>query len=66
MTPMQTVAQKSRTLLESVAHDIQSIDTLPQIALRIMRVANDENCGTRDLKEVMEGDAALSFACSRR
>ncbi len=60
MAPVQTVASKSRKSLEAVAREIQTVDTLPQVVLRIMQVANDENCGACDLKEVMEGDPALS------
>ncbi len=46
--------------LESVVQRIDDISTLPQVALRVMEVANDPNSGAGDLKEVLEGDAALS------
>lgn len=46
--------------LESALRRIDEISTLPQIALRVMQVANDPHSGAADLKEVMESDAALS------
>ncbi len=60
MTPTQAVPPKSRGALKAVSRGIQTVDTLPQIVLRIMQVANDEKCGARDLKEAMECDPALS------
>ena len=46
--------------LAQLLRKIDDISTLPQIALRIMEVANNPNAGAADLKEVMECDAALS------
>jgi len=46
--------------LDQVVRRIHEISTLPHIALRVMEVANNPNAGARELKEVMEGDAALS------
>ncbi len=46
--------------LDHVAGRIDEISTLPQVAFRVMEVANDPNSGAVDLKDVMEGDAALS------
>jgi HD-like signal output (HDOD) protein len=46
--------------LASVAGEIQEVSTLPQIALRVIEVANDASSGAADLKEVMESDVALS------
>ena len=60
MTPSQTLRSKSRNAMEALLSEIQTVDTLPQVVVQIMQVANDENCGARDLKEVMEGDPALS------
>jgi putative nucleotidyltransferase with HDIG domain len=52
-------ATPSSPLCEAV-RGINEISTLPQIALRVMQVANDPNSGAGDLKGVMESDAALS------
>lgn len=46
--------------LEEISRRIDQISTLPQVALRVMKVANDPNSGAADLKDVMEGDVALS------
>ena len=46
--------------LEQVVRRIDDISTLPQVALRVMEVANDSDSGASDLKDVMECDAALS------
>ena len=46
--------------LEEISRRIDQISTLPQVALRVMKVANDPNSGAANLKEVMEGDVALS------
>ena len=43
-----------------VVKRIDEISTLPQVALRVMEIANDPDSGAVDLKEVMESDAALS------
>jgi HD-like signal output (HDOD) protein len=36
------------------------ISTLPHIAVRVMKIASDPNSGVREIKEIMEADAALS------
>jgi putative nucleotidyltransferase with HDIG domain len=46
--------------LAEVLLRIQEISTLPHIAVRIMEVANDPNSGAREVKNIMEADAALS------
>lgn len=53
-------ANRDRMTLEQVARRIDEISSLPHVALRVMEVANDPDSGAADLKEVMEGDAALS------
>ena len=55
-----TESRGGKPTLEQVAGRIDEISTLPQVAFRVMEVANDPNSGAADLKEVMEGDAALS------
>jgi HD-like signal output (HDOD) protein len=52
--------QQTKPVLHQVVQRIDEISTLPQIALRVMEVANDPESGAADLREVMEGDAALS------
>lgn len=59
MAHTQTYVPGKPTLAQLV-RKIDDISTLPQVALRIMEVANDPNAGAADLKEVMECDAALS------
>ncbi len=46
--------------LKRVVQEIDEISTLPQVAMEVMRVANDPDSGAADLKRIMEGDAALS------
>lgn len=46
--------------LARVVRRIDSISTLPQIALRVMDVANDPRSSALQLKEILESDAALS------
>ncbi len=60
MSGIQLAQSQSPPTLDSVVRRIQDISTLPQIALRIMEVANDPKSGAYELKEVMEDDAALS------
>lgn len=60
MSRIQLVAAQSPPTLDQVTRRIHDISTLPQIALRVVQIANDPNARARDLKEVMEGDAALS------
>jgi HD-like signal output (HDOD) protein len=51
--------------LADVARRIQEISTLPRIALRVMDIASNPDAGPRELKEVMEADAALSMRVVR-
>ena len=51
--------------MDEVARRIYEISTIPQIALRVMEVANDPKSGAADLKAVVEGDAALSARLMR-
>ncbi len=46
--------------LEQVVRRIDDISTIPQIAIKVLEVANDPRAGAADLKAVMESDAALS------
>ena len=48
--------------LEQVIRRIQEISSLPQVATRVMQVANDHNAGAGELKQVLEFDPAL---CTR-
>jgi HD-like signal output (HDOD) protein len=47
---------------DQVTRRIHEISTLPQVAMRVMQVANKPNAGAGELKEVMEYDPAL---CTR-
>jgi putative nucleotidyltransferase with HDIG domain len=53
-------AGRAAPTLERVLRRIDGISTLPQVALRIMQVANDPESEAGDLKAVLESDAALS------
>ena len=55
-----SVQERPQGTLEEIAERISDVSTLPHVALRVMEVANDPNCGARDLKEVMEADVSLS------
>jgi putative nucleotidyltransferase with HDIG domain len=46
--------------LDTVVRRIDEISTLPQLALQVMEVAENENAGAGALKQVMECDPALS------
>lgn len=46
--------------LAALCGRIKEISTLPHIAVRVMEVANNPDSGARELKEVLEADAALS------
>jgi HD-like signal output (HDOD) protein len=46
--------------LEEFLKRIKDVSTLPQVAMKVVEVANNENSGAADLKAAMESDAALS------
>lgn len=52
--------KKGPPTLDSVVRRIDEISTLPHIALQVMEVANEPGSSAADLKDVVEGDAALS------
>ncbi|MBN1908940.1 MAG: HDOD domain-containing protein [Pirellulales bacterium] len=60
MTRVQFQSEGTPIPLEKVVQRIDEISTLPHVALRVMEVANNADSGAVDLKEAMEGDAALS------
>jgi putative nucleotidyltransferase with HDIG domain len=62
MPTLETGDKTSSSSLEAVLRRIDEISTLPQIALRVMEVAKDENSSAADLKDIMENDVAL---CAR-
>ena len=51
--------------LANVCRRIREISTLPHIALMVVEVANRPDSGARELKEVMEVDAALTTRVMR-
>ncbi len=59
---MSTAAdlRASASNVVQLARRIQELSTLPQVALEVMRVADNPNATAADLKAVMELDAALS------
>jgi HD-like signal output (HDOD) protein len=44
---------------DQMVRRIHEISTLPQVAMRVMQVANNPNAGASELKQVMEYDPAL-------
>ena len=60
MFTRQFVPTEPRLSVRQVAQRIGEISTLPHIAMRVLQIANDPDSSVRDLKEIMEGDAALS------
>ncbi len=60
MPTLETVDKKVAPGLETLLRRIDGISTLPQVALRVMDVAKNENSTPLDLKEIMENDVALS------
>ena len=60
MTSPSTTSPGADSLLDAAAAKVNEISTLPQIALEVIRVASDPLSGALELKEVIEGDAALS------
>lgn len=46
--------------LDDVLRRADQISTLPQIAVKVMKIANDPNSSAADLKQAMECDVALS------
>jgi HD-like signal output (HDOD) protein len=60
MITAETSCEAKPASMFEVARRIQDISTLPHVALRVMEVANNPDAGPRELKEVMEVDAALS------
>ena len=65
MSSPQLRAEETPPTLDKVVRRIDRISTLPQVAQRVVEVANDPNSGAADLKDVMEGDAALSVRVLR-
>jgi len=60
MSLAETCCGREMPSLAEITRRIQGMSTLPHIALRVMEVANNPDAGARELKEVMEIDAALS------
>ncbi|NQU25212.1 MAG: HDOD domain-containing protein [Candidatus Nealsonbacteria bacterium] len=60
MSELLSVRHLPKLSLNRVIEGIEGVSTLPQVALRVMEVANDPESGAAELKKVMEGDAALS------
>ena len=59
MTSVQSPTSGAQTL-DAVLRRIHEISTLPHIALKVIEVANDDNAGAADLKQILETDASLS------
>ena len=62
MSTTQYAALEPALPFDQMIRRIQEISSLPQVAMRVIQVANDANTGASELKEVMEYDPAL---CAR-
>ncbi len=60
MSQLLSYVKAAERAVEAVVDRIDEISTLPQVAMRVMQVANDESSAAADLKAAMESDAALS------
>lgn len=60
MSQAMIYGKQPPTTLDQVVRRIHEISTLPQIAIRVLEVANDADSNAADLKAVMESDPALS------
>ena len=60
MSLPESPAKDSATPLEKTLRRIDEISSLPHVALKVMKVAQDPRSGAADLKDAMEGDPALS------
>jgi HD-like signal output (HDOD) protein len=62
MASVECVVSEQAVDFLQVVRKIQEVSSLPQVATRVMQVANDRNAGAGQLKEVLECDPAL---CTR-
>jgi putative nucleotidyltransferase with HDIG domain len=60
MPALAAVSKLPVSPLDKVLRRIHEVSTLPQIALRVMEVANQPDSRAGDLKRILEADAALS------
>jgi HD-like signal output (HDOD) protein len=60
MSALVAGGQVKLDALDRFVRSVEEISTLPHVALRIIEVANNENSGAADLKEVLESDPPLS------
>jgi putative nucleotidyltransferase with HDIG domain len=60
MLPLAERPYCKRPTLDQLIQQIEDISTLPHIAMRIVEVINDANTAASDIKQLMEGDPALS------
>ena len=57
---MSAIAQTNPECLEDVIKRIGDVSTLPQVALKVMEIANNPDSEVADLTRVVEGDAPLA------
>ncbi len=60
MLTTQTLSEREKPTLPAVLLRIEEISTLPQVAIQVVEVVNDQDSGAAELKDVIEADAALS------
>ncbi len=58
--PMQPVTLAASASAARLADRVNEISSLPDVAMRVIEVANDPDAGAQELKTVMEGDVSLS------
>jgi HD-like signal output (HDOD) protein len=60
MSCVERAGSETAKSLAKVCRRIEEISTLPHIALRVLEVASNPDTGAREVKQIMEADAALS------
>jgi putative nucleotidyltransferase with HDIG domain len=60
MAPLDSSGTCARPSLAATLCRISEVSTLPHIAVQVMKVAGDPNSGVREIKGILEVDAALS------
>ncbi len=59
-TAVHSLAPMPHVPIDKVLKRISEISTLPHVAMRVMKLANDSDSTTQDLKDAVESDPSLS------
>ena len=60
MSALGTLPPTKHSELDKVARRVHEISTLPQVALRVVEIANSPDSGASELNQAMESDPALT------